>query len=298
MTGVDAVRPGTVPAVLPRVAPGQVGALPVARIVGLLVLVVVATGVLIVAFRTARDRESGDEDDDDGGLYDPGPAYGPGGTSDVTEVLQVEPEDDGDEEDEEDEVAMPDEGFDHSVVGPRNEGLLVEVTGEGGTGKFLVEDPEATVPDVVPASPRGGSDRDWTVDAVAYLREQEFDVPFDSPDDDGEWDSTDPDPDDDGVADRADPDDDGVADQDGDPGPEFDHEVRGERTRGYLVTVTDGVASAEFFVRHVESPNPTVEPASSRERRHGERWTRLAESYLRERAVAGELLEDLEVERE
>lgn len=70
----------------------------------------------------------------------------------------------------------------------------------------------------------------------------------------------------------------------------FDHEYLGERSRGHLVVVTDPDGqSAEFFVRDLDAP--AVEPASARDRRHGEAWVGDAKAYVREQVLSGDLRE-------
>ncbi len=62
----------------------------------------------------------------------------------------------------------------------------------------------------------------------------------------------------------------------------FDHDVRGERSRGWLVEVSDDGGSAEFFVSDDAHGGLEVEPASRVVRGQGDEWIRDAKLYLRE----------------
>lgn len=82
MTGIRPLAPG-------RLA--QLGDPVTARYVGLGVVALLAVALLYVAVRYG-DADRGGSEDDAGGVFSPGPAYGLTGTNDVEEVLMVDGE--------------------------------------------------------------------------------------------------------------------------------------------------------------------------------------------------------------
>jgi len=163
------------------------------RLIGFALVVVVGVGLLWVAVRETDGSTPvyEEDEDDETELYVPDPAYGATGTTDVTEVLELEDEEtptadgrspapasdgDGSPPDGADVGhGTPDGGgFDHEYRGKRSRGHLVAVTdGEGRSAEFFVRNLDGSDPAVEPASARDRRhDEEWLRDAETYVREQ------------------------------------------------------------------------------------------------------------------------------